>query len=256
MFDHALFHQLLNKHQQRFNESSFIKTEISQRLLDKLSFIKLNPKQIYLEGFDQASLISIQNLFPQATLSDNLNKPSMSYDLILSNCTIQQTTNLLDTLTHWHNRLKPDGIIVFASFGSASLQELKKAWQLIDSMPHINQMLDMHDVGDLLLKAQYENPVMDAEMLNLHYDNLTTLFRDIRELNEPLTDTKMRKSLTGKKRWQQFCHRISQKELRISYEIFYGYAYKGRKTMARKNSEHEALISFGQLQAALKNRAE
>lgn len=253
MFDQPLFKQLLARHKQRYRAQSFIKNEITQRLLDKLSFIKVDPALIFLEGVDSTEQEKLRQLYPNARLTDRL-VDDEECDLIISNCKIHQATSLAKTLRDWHKRLRPEGIVVFTSFGSGSLQELKKAWQLSDGMPHINQMLDMRDVGDLLVREQFKTPVMDAETLSLQYDDLETLWQDIRQLNEPLSDTKMRKTLTGKNRWKNFCNNLHTKGLVVSYEIFYGYGYKAKESMARKLTPNEALISFEQLRSAIKNR--
>jgi len=253
VFDQPLFKKFLHHHEQRFSSQSFIKNEITQRLLDKLSFIKLDPTLIFLEGFDSNGREGMRQLYPNARLTNDLAHEEQ-YDLILSNCKIHQAANLTKILRDWHRCLKPEGVVVFTSFGSGTLQEIKKAWQLSDGMPHINQMIDMHDMGDLLVKEQFKNSVMDAETLSLQYNNFETLWQDIRQLNEPLSDTKMRKTLTGKNRWQSFCSNLNSKGLALSYEIFYGYGYKAKESFARKLTPNESLISFEQLQTAIKNR--
>ncbi len=251
MFDYNLFNKRSIKNKQRFSQLSFIKLEIGKRLLDKLSFIKIIPKIIYVEGLSAEDLTNLKVWFTDAKIITELSQP---VDLILSNCLLHLNESIVKCLKNWQNWLKPEGIILFTSFGSTTLQELKKAWQFIDSYPHINQMVDLHDLGDLLLKQYYQNPVVDAEILTLSYDNLTILFSDIRSLGEPLADTKMRRTFIGKTRWQQFIARLEKKGLNISYEIIYGYAYKSRKSLATKTIDGEAMISFEQLQSSLRNR--
>ncbi|WP_440993804.1 hypothetical protein [Cysteiniphilum litorale] len=252
MFDQSLFQKKHQQYEQRFVNDSFIKSEIAERLLDKLSFIKLNPQYVYVEGLD-SHLAEIKRIYPNATIHRTLN-PEIAYDVIISQCKIQQVANINTQLRDWYKQLKPQGVLVFTSFGSSSLQEIKKAWQLIDGMVHINQMLDMHDIGDVLKKEQYQSVVMDAETLKLQYETIDTLVSDIRALNEPLADTKMRKTLTGKARWQSFCERLEKLGLSVSYEVFYGYGYKGNELIARKETDHESMISFDQLRDALKHK--
>ncbi|WP_440615563.1 hypothetical protein [Cysteiniphilum sp. 6C5] len=252
MFDQSLFQKKHQQYERRFVNDSFIKNEIAERLLDKLSFIKLNPNYVFIEGLD-LHLSEIKKLYPNATIHHTLNS-EIAYDVIISQCKIQQAANINAQLRSWYKQLKSQGVLVFTSFGSSSLQEIKKAWQLIDGMAHINQMLDMHDVGDVLKKEQYQSVVMDAETLRLEYETIDTLFSDIRALNEPLADTKMRKTLTGKVRWQSFCQRLEKLGLSLSYEVFYGYGYKGNELIARKETDHESMISFDQLKNALKHK--
>ncbi|WP_119328765.1 malonyl-ACP O-methyltransferase BioC [Cysteiniphilum halobium] len=253
MFDQSLFHKKRQQYERRFVHDSFIKNEIAERLLDKLSFIKLNPEHIFVEGLD-AHLAVIKEIYPNAVINNHTLDKEVSYDVIISHCKIQQVANINVQLRNWHKQLKPQGVLVFTSFGSTSLQEIKKAWQLIDGMVHINQMLDMHDMGDVLNKEQYQSVVMDAETIKFQYETIKTLLGDIRALNEPLADTKMRKTLIGKNRWQNFCQRLEKLGLSASYEVFYGYGYKGNELIARKETNSEAMIRFDQLKDALKHK--
>lgn len=252
MFDPSLFQKKRQQREMRFVSDSFIKNEIAERLFDKLSFIKLDPMYVFVEGM-VSHLDAIKGIYPNAVISQTLDS-EVSYDVIISHCQIQQSANINRQLRRWHQQLKPQGVLVFTSFGSGSLQEIKQAWQLIDGIVHINQMLDMHDIGDVLKKEQYQSVVMDTETLKLQYETIETLLSDIRALNEPLADTKMRKTLTGKARWQSFCQRLVKLGLSVSYEAFYGYGYKGDKYIARTETDHESMISFDQLKDALKHK--
>lgn len=255
VFNQSLFKKFIFHQKNRFPAQSFIKSKIAERLLDKLSFIKLVPKNIFVEGFEDSYLNVIKEIYPKAKISVDLTEFT-AFDAIISHCKIQQTSSVNEELSSWYSHLKPEGVVVFASFGSSTLQEVKNAWQLIDGMVHINQMLVMNDLGDFLVKQEFKNVVMDRETLILQYKDLRTLFQDIRELNEPLADSKMRETFTGKKRWQKFCERLAKKSLSVSYEIFYGYGYKDSHSLGLKGKikSQETLISFDVLREAVKHK--
>lgn len=254
MFDYALFKRISEKYKPDLHHRpGFIKTEIADRLLDKLSFIKLEPKVIYIEGdFSHQQISHLKKTYPTANIIKQL-MPKI--DLILSNCQLHITNNIHRRLTQFHNALSANGVFLFTTFGSTTLVEAKKAWRFIDGCPHINQMLDMHDLGDILLQCQFQTPVIDAETLYFTYENIQTLLRDIRQLKEPLADTKMRKTLTGKRRWQQFVQLMKDNNYALSYEIVYGYANKNDKIMARKTDETTAIIDVDALQGITKYQA-
>lgn len=252
MFDYVLFKQLSakNKDAQKPLEVGFIKTEIAKRLIDKLLFIRCSPQTICLEGeFPQTAIKRLKQRYPDVVISDTLQTNS---DMILSNGQLHLTDDLSRTLQRYGEHLKPDGILLFSTFGSTHLEEIKKCWQGIDPLPHINAMLDMHDLGDMLLKSPFYDAVMDSETLNLQYDHIDKLIADIRALNEPLSDTKMRRTLTGKHRWQRFVLAL-EKSLSLSCEIVYGYALKWQKNTSQKLDETTIRIDIDTLKKSLQS---
>ena len=76
--------------------------------------------------------------------------------------------------------LRPGGLLMFSSLGPDSLVELRQAWALLDDYTHINPFMDMHDVGDALVRAGLADPVMDVENLTLEYASLAGLWADLR----------------------------------------------------------------------------
>ena len=250
MFDYALFKRILEKYKSSHHGAGFIKTEVADRLLDKLSFIKLKPRMIYIEGdFSNQQISHLEKTYPNADIANQLTSQT---DLILSNCQLHLMDNIHQRLTQFHNALSDSGILLFTTFGSTTLVEARQAWSLIDAFPHINQMLDMHDLGDILLQCQFQTPVVDAETLHFTYENIQKLLLDIRQLKEPLADTKMRKTLTGKQRWQQFIQLMEKDNYALRYEIVYGYANKNDKPTARKVDKNTAIIRVDALQGITK----
>ncbi|MBK2125130.1 hypothetical protein [Fangia hongkongensis] len=224
---------------------------MADRLIDRLGFIKISPQAIYLEGvFSDVQKQSLQARYQGAKFVDDLNG---KVDLILSNACIHLAENIAGALERYQNALSKNALLLFSSFGSTTLQEITEAWRKSgDYVPHINQMLDMHDIGDILLKHQFKDPVVDSETLSLSYENLSTLFQDVREINEPLADTKMRKTLTGKNRWNAFCDALQEGGSVVSYEFIYGCAYTQAYLQAKRVDEEQASISLDMLKAWMK----
>ena len=252
MFDYSLFKQILSiSEKKRQISDSFIKHEVAERLLDKLSFIKVEPKIIYLEGaFSKLQIEYLSQAFPNTIITFQLEQ---KVDLILSNCCLHTSENVSQVLHRWQSYLAKDGFVMFAILGGDSLIEIKRAWQLIDSFVHTNQMIDMQDLGDVLLKqVGLQNPVMDSETLKLKYENIDKIWQDIRALQEPLADNKMRRTITGKKRWQLFIKELLEQGLEITVEIIYGYAQKLDQTIAVSDVDQKATLSLDGLKSELK----
>ena len=54
-------------------------------------------------------------------------------------------------------------------------KELREVWRGIDAATHVHRFIDMHDLGDALLRAGFAEPVMDTERLTVTYPSLTAL---------------------------------------------------------------------------------
>lgn len=223
MFNYNFFKKIYENNKIRFKNPSYIKLEISDRLIDRLDFLKINPKIIYIEGIELDNIIKLKNKFP---ISQFITSFSKNVDLIISNNLLNLNENIINKLNIWEKYLHTNGIILFTIFGNYSLQEINKAWEIIDSSyRHINHMFDLHDIGDILKKI-FHNIVMDSECLKFRYNNFTRLFNDIREINEPLADSNMRKTFIGKNRWKKFTVFLEKTGLNITYEVIYAYASK------------------------------
>jgi malonyl-CoA O-methyltransferase len=65
--------------------------------------------------------------------------------------------------------LRPGGLLLFSTFGPDTLKELRAAWRAADGHTHVSRFIDMHDLGDALVRAGLGEPVMDMEHLTLTY---------------------------------------------------------------------------------------
>ncbi|MFZ9034842.1 MAG: hypothetical protein ACO2ZM_01800 [Francisellaceae bacterium] len=251
MFDYHLFKKLsaMGKNCQ---SNSFVLNEAASRLIDRLLFIRLKPQRVFLEGvFTQKQKEEICRHFKIERLDERL---SFDSDIIISNCQLHRHENIHQRLSDYHRYLRPGGMLLFSSFGSSTLAEFAKAWGRADGMAHINQMLDMHDLGDMLLKNQFSNAVVDGEIMRLQYDHIQRLVQDIRDIDEPLADTRMRKTLTGKGRWQTFCQRLEKTGMSIGYELVYGYGERPAQLRAKSGEDGTATITLESLKSQLKHR--
>lgn len=89
--------------------------------------------------------------------------------------------------------LRKDGLFLFATLGPDSIGILRQAWSMVDSQPHTNRFLDMHDIGDAVVRSGLRDPVLDVDHLTITYAESTALIDD-------LTATGARNSLSGRER--------------------------------------------------------
>lgn len=152
-----------------------------------------------------------------------------SVDLIFSNATIQWCNDLEATFADWLRVLRPNGLIMFSSFGPDTLKELRQAWAAVDGAPHVSPFLDMHDVGDALLRVGFADPVMDVERMTLTYPDVKGLMRDLKQIGAHNVTTERHRGLTGKGRMRAMTEAYEQfrcdGQLPASYEVVHGHAW-------------------------------
>src|SRR5690606_5630407 len=91
-----------------------------------------------------------------------------SVELVFSNLMLQWMDDPAIVFREFRRVLKPDGLLLFTSFGPDTLHELRKAWSAADDRVHVNRFIDMHDLGDALLRSGFVNPVMDVDRILTH----------------------------------------------------------------------------------------
>jgi malonyl-CoA O-methyltransferase len=157
-----------------------------------------------------------------------------SVNLIWSSLAMQWARDLDATLKGFHRVLAPGGLLIFATFGPDTLKELRTAFAEIDDAPHVNRFVDLHDIGDMLVHAGFNSPVMEMEMLTLTYTDLKTLMRDLKGIGAHNAATSRKRGLLGKSAWAKLEHAYETQRMEgrlpATYEVIYGHAWAGDKT--------------------------
>jgi malonyl-CoA O-methyltransferase len=149
--------------------------------------------------------------------------------MVISSLMMQWCPDLKQLFSEIHRVLKNDGLILFSTFGPDTLKELKKSWSVVDSDTHVNTFTDMHDIGDQMLGAGFQSPVMEMETLTLTYQTVTDLLRDLKAIGAQTVNTRS-KSLMGKDKFQLMIKMYESYrkdgKLPATYEVIYGHAWK------------------------------
>jgi len=155
-----------------------------------------------------------------------------SLGLAWSNLMLHWLDDPRPALAELHRALEVGGLLMFAMLGPDTLKELRTAARkVVRSGIHgdgaggaVKSLLDMHDIGDMLVAAGFADPVMDMEMVTLTYASPRGLLRDQRQLG-------VRDVLFGRMGWRDWrkvlaaWERVDQR-LPASFEIVYGHAWK------------------------------
>jgi NADH dehydrogenase [ubiquinone] 1 alpha subcomplex assembly factor 5 len=109
-----------------------------------------------------------------------------SLDLIVSGLSLQFANDLPGVLLQAGRSLKPDGLLLVALLGGATLHELRTAFTIAEAetvggaSPHIAPFADIRDLGALAQRAGLALPVADAETLTVTYQTPLHLMHELR----------------------------------------------------------------------------
>ncbi len=261
-----------NKCAHQYDQYAFLQNEIADRLVDRLEIVRLNPERILDIGaragyssqllrkrYPQAQVISLdwaQNFVKIALNSqtigicaqpENVPIAPRSVDLICANLTWHWLNNPIQALKEWRRLLKPGGLLMFSTCGPDTFYELRASFAAVDELPHVHLFLDMHDIGDALVAAQYIDPVMQAEKIYLNYSSLTSLWRDLRKTGVSNALADRRRTLTGKNRWRRMLIEYEKKGSAqegwpATIEVIYGLGWAEDSPFAQQNEVGEIAI--------------
>ena len=106
-----------------------------------------------------------------------------SIDLLFSSLCLQWVHDLPAALSEFRRVLRPDGLLLFSTFGPDTLVELGEAYlQAGVRQPPLSPFAAIQQVGDALIAAGYRNPVLARESFTLTYPDVMTLLRELRAI--------------------------------------------------------------------------
>lgn len=119
-------------------------------------------------------------------------------DLVHSSLCLQWCDDPGLALAEFRRVLRPEGLLLFSTFGPDTLKELRAAFAEVDRGPHVSRFIDMHDIGDGLLASGFRDPVLEREDFTLTYADVRGLMRELRAIGATNADALRQRTLTGK----------------------------------------------------------
>ena len=166
-------------------------------------------------------------------------------DLVWSNLTLQWINDASAAFAEFHRVLRVGGLVMFTTFGPDTLKELRAAFAGVDGATHVSRFIDMHDVGDMLVRAGFADPVMDMETITLTYADATTMMRELKAIGAHNATVGRPRGLTGRARWSRVLARLEafrrDGRLPATYEVVYGHAWKPEPRFA---DDGRAIVRF------------
>lgn len=258
----------IDKHQARlaferaaasYDAAAALQSEVGRRLLERLDLIRFRPGHILdlgagtgefsaalLRRYRRAEVVALDlalNMLCRARArggwfrkpvcicadAERLPFAAHRFDFIFSNLTLQWCQDLEALFTELQRVLAPGGLLLFTSFGPDTLLELRRSWEAVDGYTHVNAFIDMHNVGDALVRTHWAEPVMDVERITVTYREVRTLMQDLKHIGAHNVTAGRPRGLTGPRRLrrleQAYEHFRRDGVLPASYEIVYGHAW-------------------------------
>ena len=150
-------------------------------------------------------------------------------DLVFSSLMLQWYNDLDRAIAGTRRVLRANGVFLFATMGPETLWELRESWAHVDNDNHVHALLDLHNIGDALVRAGLEGVVMESEKITLNYQTCAHLMRDLKALGASNAVSSRHKGLTGRHKIRHVTQNYEKYRtgglLPATYEIIYGHAW-------------------------------
>ena len=260
-------------------QSPFIVAEIGRRLLDRLDLIRLQPKTIWVASGQGASVATalarrypLANIVAQTCSAAALpvlqvqtkrgvwaalrrkqakvtwrfeqaeHSPQAGYDLIVANLALDFCASPEAEIALWAGQLNAGGVLLFSTLGAETGLDLMAAANTAGwANPTAAVCVDMHDLGDMLVQARLDTPVMDVERFALTYSGTQAMRDDCRGLWGNLHARRLQ-GLAGRARFAALRDALSKvAPLQFQVEAAFGHAWRPTaENVAQKNAKNAA----------------
>lgn len=257
-----------------YDAAAVLQREVCDRLSERLEELNINPQKILDLGagtgngtralkkaYSRADIYAVDFAFPMLqqlrSSSGFLRRPipvcadaqrlpfrSQAFDLAFSSLTLQWCLDLQAVWAELRRVMKPGGTLLFATLGPATLHELRAAWTEADQYQHVNPFLDMHDIGDAMMKAGFKDPVLDIETITLTYREVRGLLSDLKALGaNTVLNQQSGKGLLGKRRYAAMQKAYepfkgADGSYPATFEVVYGLAWQPELTGTADSDVH------------------
>jgi malonyl-CoA O-methyltransferase len=284
--DYFSIKRAFNRAAQAYSTHAVIQHEIGRRLIESLRCFNLHPKKVLdigtgdglisqqlQQAFETADLYSIDlaeamiqgarkiaraptppPIYFCVANAESLPFHNQSMDFVFSNFTLQWCLDLQSVLSEALRVLNNESPFAFSIPGPDTLQELKIAFQSADpDYQHVNDFIDMHNIGDALIQTGFADPVIHMEKITLTYSSVRALLKDIQHIGAHTILGPHRKTLLGKEKLQKLYQsyepfKTPEGRYPATYEVIYAHAFKPKvKKMAKYPENREFTVPVSTL---------
>jgi len=172
------------------------------------------------------------------------------FDLVVSNLCLPFCQKPNEVFSEVARILKPGGAFLFSSLGPDTLLEYRQRWSAVDGYPHVSGLIDMHDLGDAMLKSGLADPVLDRDELKLDYPSVAALENELQVFGLTNAAYGRRKGLMS----PQAMSRVRSLDSRftVGLELVHGHAWKSEFSPKRHSTNDEYKFPVSELQGSWK----
>jgi malonyl-CoA O-methyltransferase len=287
---HALDTSLVRRYFERaaatYDAAAVLHTAVRATLLERLDFTALKPQIVVDAGAGTGhGSRALKQRYPKALVlaidtslgmlraaarqrswlrpflriradAERLPLPDGSVDLIMSNLMLQWCDP--DAIfAEFRRVLAPQGLLSIATLGPDTLRELRTSWAQVDCGLHVNQFIDMHDLGDALMRAGFAAPVLDVERITLTYADVQGVTADLKATGARNAMVGRSRGLTGVKKFAAFqtAYETFRQDGRLpaTYEVVFGHAWAPRAP-PRRGGDDGSTVSLEEIKRQLRSR--
>jgi len=215
LFDRALHRKRLDRAAPGFAGADFLQRRAALDLVERLEAIMRDfpvavdlsaRKGAFAEALAESDAAERVGMLVEADLSgamlagrgglrlvadeERLPFAPASLDLVVSTLGLHWTNDVVGALIQLRRALKPDGLLLAAFLGGATLNELRQALtQAEDELwggagSRVSPFADSPDAAGLLQRAGFALPVADVDRVTVSYEHPLKLIADLRQMGE------------------------------------------------------------------------
>lgn len=238
----------------------WLHAEVARRMAERLPLIRLQPQRVLdwwseaggtgdllARQYPRAHRLAVEPVpggagagwrrllqpwrVPAETVAEGDLPAQAPVQLVWANMALHWVDDLPAVLARWHAALAVEGVLMVSCFGPDTLRELRVLYRECGWGPAASTLWDMHDLGDALVQAGFADPVMDMEVLQLHWPTAAALRTELRTLGANMSPQRFAGLRTS--RWLARLDAALEERLQgpggrlgLSFEIVYGHAFK------------------------------
>lgn len=243
-------------------EAPWLHGEVARRMAERLPLVKLQPRRVVdwwaplggsrelLQGvYPQAAFVEVvddasgpgvldarptsgwwKRLWqpPREVLAESA-LPAAACQLLWSNMGLHLAPDIEALMRQWRRALAVDGFLMFSTLGPGTLGELRALYRAQGWASPMAPLVDMHDLGDMLVHAGFADPVMDQETIALTWPTAEAMLAELRTLGGNADPRRFPGLRTPGWRSRLIevleAHRDDRGRVKMSFEIVYGHAF-------------------------------
>ena len=276
--DLAQARQAFNRAADSYDEFAVLQQEVQSRTLQRLEPILLTPKRVLDLGCGTGHGVQkLTKRFPKAQIVGGDFAEQMvrkargrqrwwqkrryavldahalpfadgSFDLIYSSLTLQWCMDIDRVFAECKRVLRPGGLMQFSSLGPDTLNELRQASTEVDGGSRVNLFLDMHDVGDAMVRAGFDAPILDLERIITTYKTVRDLAHDLKGIGAHNVTAGRQRGMTSRQRWRRLNEAYEQfradGRLPATWEVYYAHGWAPEPTPQMTSGSREVPIQW------------